>query len=162
MASFMAGMNPAGVYNAPAAGVVLSDSGAIPALGDQCEDFNGNRWVFVSASTSITSYTAVNINFSNVAQMATETLNALGGRVGVVGVNGISAGSYGWAQIYGVASVNVLSTCSSQKVLYGTATPGSLDDSGTTKINGIIQVSANATVPAVVTVMLNAEPFPAL
>lgn len=162
MASFMIGMDPNGVYPAIVSTSANSEAGKVPALGDQCEDYQGNRYRFVSASTSITSYQAVKIfQSNNYAAALTETLGATGGAIGVAGVNGISSGSWGWVQIYGSCTVNALSTCSANSVLYCTATAGAVDDSGTTKIAGLIGITS-ITAAATMNAVLSTEAFSSL
>lgn len=160
--TFAIGMNPDGVYAAVVSTSANPDAGQVFALGDTITDGSNNRYMFVSASTSITSYQAVKIfQSNNYASPLTETLAATGGRIGVARVNGISSGSWGWVQIYGACTVNALSTCASNAVLYATATAGSVDDAGTTKINGLIATAA-VTAAAATTAILSVDAFSAL
>lgn len=121
-------------------------TGAEFGLGDRYVDATGNAYVFVSASTSITSYMACAVTSSFWAAPITTALASANPAVGVAGVNGISSGSWGWVQTRGNMTVQVLSTASASSWLYTTGTAGSLDDTSTSqvKITGIT-LNANAT-----------------
>ena len=126
----------------------LGDSGSVFSLGDRYQDSAGNAYVFVSASTSITSYMACAVTSSGWAAPLTTALASANPAVGIAGVNGISSGSWGWVQTRGNLTVQVLSTCSASSWLYTTATAGSLDDTSTSqvKITGITINSNQAAV----------------
>lgn len=121
-------------------------TGAEFGLGDKFIDNNDNVYVFVSASTSITSYQVCAVTSSYWAAPITTALASANPRVGAAGVNGISSGSWGWVQTQGNMTVQVLSTCSASSWLYTTATAGALDDTSTSqvKITGIT-INANQT-----------------
>lgn len=155
--SFAVGANTSGVYAAPP-----YDEGKAFGLNDRVETYDGKRWVFVSASTSITAAQVVAINTAGVAQAATSALASATPRIGVV-QNDIASGSYGWAQVFGPCSVAVLSTCSTAVALYTSGTAGALDDTSTSqvKIAGIT-ILANVTAAATVAGFISCEPFTAL
>lgn len=144
------GANPNGVYSAVTSTSSNPDAGQCWGLGDRYVDASGNGYVFVSASTSITSYQAVAIATNYYAVAATSAAATAQSLAGVAGVNGISSGSWGWVQTRGnFSGVNVLSTCSASSYLYTTATAGSLDDTSTSQVKVAgLTINANATTPA--------------
>lgn len=153
----LAGLNPTESYASLTAG-----NAAGP--GDIIADHLGNRYVFVQASGSIAQYDVVSISSTGIAQAVTKALADTGLPVGVACAT-LSSASYGWAQIRGTVSVNVLQTCSSSIALYTSATAGKLDDTTTsqTKIAGIVLTANNtstATLPIVA--VLAVEPFPSI
>ncbi len=128
------------------AATVGPDTGQVFGLGDRYTDYQGNNYVFVSASTSITSYQVCAVTSSFWAAPITTALASANPAVGVAGVNGISSGSWGWVQTRGNMTIQVLSTASASSWLYTTGTAGALDDTSTSqvKISGI-QLNSNAT-----------------
>lgn len=129
--------------------------------GDYYMDQSGNKYVFVQASGTVSAYDVVAVNSSFVAQAATSAL-AQAGNTAAVALATLSSGSWGWAQIRGAVSVNVLQTCSSNTALYTTATAGKLDDTSTSqvKVQGITILANNATTGTVASMALLAtEPF---
>ena len=150
----------ANVSNQYGSAATEPESGARFGLGDQFVDNTGNAYVFVSASTSITSYMACAVTSSFWAAPITTALASANPRVGIAGVNGISSGSWGWVQTRGNLSVQVLSTCSASSWLYTTATAGSLDDTSTSqvKITGIT-INANQTTPAAAAAFAGVDMF---
>ena len=75
----------------------------------------------------------------------------------------LASAEYGWVQVLGVTSVNVLSTCSSGVALYSSGTAGKLDDTTTsqTKIAGV-QIVASVTAATATTAIVATRPFAAL
>ena len=139
------GANTSGVYPAYSSTSINAESGAIPGLGDRFEDHNGNRYVFISASTSVTSYQVVAITSDFRGQPATSALASAAAYVGVA-QNNISAGSYGWVQTRGNMTVNALSTCSTAVALYTSGTAGSVDDTSTSQVKiAPLVINANIT-----------------
>jgi hypothetical protein len=138
-----------------------SDFGDRMALGDIVETHDNRKFVFVSASTSVTSYQVVAIDSAWAAQPATSAL-ASAGRLGVA-QNNISAGSWGWVQVRGNLTVNALSTCSAAVALYTSGTAGSVDDTSTSqvKIAGLVTI-ANITALASTAAVATVELFTAL
>lgn len=157
------GANISGNYPAWSSTSANAEQGQVFGLGDQVNAYDGSKYVFVSASgASITSYQVVAFGSNGNAQAITSALAQAGNRVGVAPYS-ISSGSYGWVQVQGVVTVNVLSTCSSNTVLYTSATAGALDDTSTSqiKIAGITTL-ANITALGSTAAFLAIEPFAAL
>jgi hypothetical protein len=127
-------------------------AGRTPGLTDEAFLHDNSKWVFVSASASITSYQLVAINSAGVALAATSALALAGQKCGVAQA-AISSGSYGWVQVKGNMTVNALQTCSSSTVLYTTGTAGAVDDTATSqvKIANLTLNSNNATTGTVAT-----------
>ena len=90
-------------------------------------DTAGNKYVYVSGVASGAAKDAVQISSAG----ATTRLVTSGavGNVGVL-VAALTASTYGWAQVYGKASVT-------------TSTPGAVDDASTTRVLGAVFVGAN-------------------
>lgn len=139
-------------------------AGNTPGVGDVYVDHNNNRYIFVLASGTVAQYDVVAIDSNNVAQAITKALADGGPDIGVAR-QGMSSGSYGWAQVRGAVSVNVLATCSSSIALYTSATAGKLDDTTTsqTKIAGVTILSNNTTTTTqAIVANIAVEPFAAL
>ncbi len=138
------------------------DYGDRPSLGDTAEMHDNRRFVFVSASTSVTSYQVVAIDSSHYVQPATSALASAASRLGVA-QNSISAGSWGWVQTRGLMTVNALSTCSASAALYTSGTAGSVDDTSTSqvKIAGLV-ITGNITAAASTTAIAAVDMFTAL
>lgn len=162
MAGFAIGVDTSGVYPAFSSTSINAESGRVFGLNDMVETQDGKRWIFVSASTSITSYNACAIDTQGYALHATSANALTFPRIGVA-QNNISSGSWGWLQVYGVCSLNVLSTCSTGVSLYVSGTAGSLDDTGTAtvKVTGI-SIPANITAAATSAAIMACEPFASL
>ena len=128
------------------------NAGKTPGLTDEAFLHDNSKWVFVSASASITSYQLVAINSAGVALAATSALALAGQKAGIAQAN-ISSGSYGWVQVKGNMTVNALQTCSSSTVLYTSGTAGAVDDTATNqfKVAGLTINSNNATTGTVAT-----------
>lgn len=138
--------------------------GNTPGLGDIYVDNNNNRYIFVQASGTVAQYDVVAIDSSNIAQAITKALADGGPDIGVAR-QGLSSGSYGWAQVRGAVSVNVLATCSSSIALFTSGTAGKLDDTTTsqTKIAGVTILANNTTtLTAAIVANIAVEPFAAL
>lgn len=133
------------------------------SVGDEVGDHSGNVFRFVQASGTLAQYDCVAIDSSGVAQAITSALGNAGAMVGVVQA-GLSSAEYGWAQVLGITSINVLSTCSAGVALYTSGTAGKLDDTSASqvKIAGA-QILANQTAGPVAAVgVLVTRPFVAL
>lgn len=160
--SIQIGANISGVYAAWSSTSANPDSGQYFGLGDRYEDSNGNRYVFVSASTSVTSYQVVAITSAFYGQPATSALASAAAFVGVA-QNNISAGSWGWVQTRGNMTVNALSTCSTAVALYTSGTAGSVDDTSTSQVKiAPIVINANITAAAATTAFSATDMFVAL
>lgn len=116
--------------------------------GQESEDSVGNAWVFVKASSAIAQYDVVTYDetyVTTVAPLGTAN-DARGDKVGVPAV-AIASGDYGWLQIAGPCTMNVLASCAANVRLNTTATAGSLDDDGTAgsmQVEGIYLTAARA------------------
>lgn len=101
-------------------------------LGDVVSDGQGNVYVYVEADEAITVNAAVIIDETAGIEMVdnTSSASAFGDRVGVVSVAFVAA-EFGWAQIYGTATVDVATSAAANVQLNGTATAGRLDDDAT-------------------------------
>lgn len=108
-------------------------SGKTFAAGNRAHDYNGKQYVYVKASSAIAQYDVCTIDpatySTTVAPLGTAN-DARGNLVGVAPV-AIASGSYGWLQIYGAATINVLASCAANVRLNTTGTAGSPDDDGT-------------------------------
>jgi hypothetical protein len=115
-------------------------------VGDLSTDYAGNVFVYVKASSAIAQYDVVTYDETyntTVAPLSTSN-DARGDKVGVAPV-AIASGSYGWVQISGPATANVLASCAANVRLNTTGTAGSLDDDGTTsamQVQGIYLTAA--------------------
>jgi len=132
------------------------------SVGDEIADQNGNMFKFVQASGTLAQYDIVAINTAGIAQAITSALGNAGGVVGVMQA-GLSSAEYGYAQILGVTTIQVLSTCSSGVALYTSGTAGKLDDASASqvKIAGV-QLLANQTASGTGLAILVTRPFVAL
>jgi hypothetical protein len=75
----------------------------------------------------------------------------------------LASAEYGWFQVLGVTSLQVLSTCSSGVALYTSGTAGKLDDTSASQVKVAgVQLVANATASGVYQAMLVTRPFIAL
>lgn len=117
-------------------------------VGDVFEDYNGNVYVYVKATSAIAQYDAVTYDetFSTTVAPVSSSNDARGDKLGVAPV-AIASGSYGWLQIYGPCTLTVLGSCAANVELATTATAGSLDDATTTGFivaEGIFVTAANS------------------
>lgn len=151
------GMNTSGVL---ASGVELSTKGF--SLGDEVADHAGNIFRFCQASGAVAVNDCVVITSAGIAQAITSTLGTAGGYVGVAQA-ALASAEYGWAQVLGVTSLQVLSTCSAGVALYTSGTAGKLDDASASQVKVAgAQLVANATTSGVYTAILVTRPFIAL
>lgn len=117
-------------------------------LGDRNTDSSGNDWIFVKASAAIAQYDVVTVDSTystTVAPLSTSN----DGRGNIVGVAPVAfaSGDYGWLQVKGPCTMNVLASCAANVRLNTTATAGSLDDDGTAtsmQVQGIYLTAARA------------------
>ena len=122
--------------------------GRMHGLGDRYQDSSGKEWVFVKASAAIAQYDVATYDETyntTVAPLSTAN-DARGDLVGVAAA-AFASGEYGWLQIYGPCTMNVLASCAANVRLNTTATAGSLDDDGTTgalQVEGIYLTAARA------------------
>ena len=131
-------------------------------VGDAVMDDRGDKFRFVQASGTVAQYDVVGVNSAGVAQALTKAIADTGPMIGVAMAT-LSSGEFGYVQVTGVTTVNVLSTCSAGVALYTSGTAGKLDDTTTsqTKIAGI-QIVANVTDATATAAIIATEPFAAL
>lgn len=115
-------------------------------LGDRYVDSDGKEFVYVQASASIALNDVVSFTTAYAATTLTTSNGARGNLVGVA-VAAFAANDFGWVQVKGPATMNVLASCAANIRLNTTATAGSLDDDGTTgakQVQGAYLASARA------------------
>jgi hypothetical protein len=139
---FAIGINPTN----PSATAQTDGNGFSP--GDVIQDYAGNTWVYVKASAAIAQYDVVTYDetfITTVAPVSTSN-DARGDKLGVAAA-AFEADDYGFLQIYGPCTVNVLASCNANAELTITATGGSLDDATTASLmvaDGIVLTAANS------------------
>lgn len=122
--------------------------GRMFSAGERYVDQAGKEWVFVKASSAIAQYDVCTFDetyITTVAPLGTGN-DARGDRIGVAAV-AIASGSYGWLQVFGPCTMNVLASCAANVRINTTATAGSLDDDGTVgsmQAEGIYLTTARA------------------
>src|SRR5690606_16600603 len=91
----------------------------------------GAEYIYAQASGAIDQYDACILNEDGQAIVAsvTTSASAFGDRVGAAQAT-LADDEYGWFQIYGKGSVNVLASAAANAVLNTTGTDGALDDDG--------------------------------
>lgn len=107
-------------------------SGRTFSPGNVVESHDGKQFVYVKASSAIAQYDVVTYDetyITTVAPLSTSN-DARGDRLGVAPA-AIASGSYGFLQIYGPCTMNVLASCAANVRLNATTTAGSPDDDGT-------------------------------
>lgn len=130
----------------PLSSVVGVTDGRGFGLGDRFVQHDGKEYVYVQASVAIAQY---DVAFMSSAYAATtlSTANDARGNLGGVAPVAIASGEYGWLQVKGPTTMNVLASCAANVRLNTTATAGSLDDDGTVgsmQVQGIYLTSARA------------------
>lgn len=140
--TFAIGLNTTNTYTADE----LRTSGKGFGLGDRVTDHAGKDWVFILAGGAIGQYDVAVFDEVYGALALSTSNDARGDLVGVA-PSAIASGSYGWLQVYGPATMNVLASCAANARLNTTATAGSLDDDGTSttfSIDGVVLTTARA------------------
>lgn len=129
--AFLIGVNPS-------ATVSDLDEGKGHALLTVTETNDGKRWIYVQANGTISQYDAVGIDEDGQAAPLTKAMADDNWKIGVAQV-AFADDEYGWVQIYGNTTVNVLANCGADTALYTSGTAGSLDDDDTdqTLVRGI-------------------------
>ena len=128
-------------------------------LGDRHTDHDGKVWTYVQASASIAQYDVVTYDetyYTTVAPVSTSN-DARGDKLGVAPV-AFADNEYGWLQIYGPCTLNVLASCAPNVELTTTATGGSLDDATTASLivaDGIVTTAASVSVASAKAGVLN-------
>lgn len=134
------------------------DSSAKLATGTRYIDENGKEYIYAKGVASTATGDWVKLSLSSgelITTRLTETAGALGGMIGVAKA-AIVANKYGWYQVYGIASGSFLVSCATNVTLFCTATDGSLDDAGTTRVHGVwLQDTEPGTGTAVLTCFLS-------
>lgn len=100
---------------------------------------NDCTYQYIKAASAIAQYDLVKISNTFTAASATTTTNPSTepAKCGAAQV-AIAANAYGWVAVGpGLMTVNVAASCVQDVVLYTTATAGVVDDSATTRINGL-------------------------
>ena len=150
------------VINGAYSATDLANQGNGFGLGDRYVDASGNEYVFVQASGAVAQFDAVHIGSTYVAQALSKALGDTGMPIGVA-CGTLTSASFGWAQIKGTGTVNVLSTCSASTALFTSGTAGKLDDTTTSqvKVAGIV-LNANATTAAAAACVIGTYPYAAI
>lgn len=147
--------------NAGKVGVKIGETSTTPlfALGETVDGANGKEWVYVRASATIAVSDVVTFDesYSTVVAPLSTANDARGDRVGVAPV-GFAANDYGWLQVKGPCTMNVLASCAANVRINTTATGGSLDDDGTAtsmQVEGIYLTTARGGTPGPAPGILN-------
>jgi hypothetical protein len=117
-------------------------------LGDRHTNQDGKEFIYVKASAAISAFDVVTFDetYSTVVAPLSTSNDARGDSVGVAPV-AFASGDYGWLQVTGPCTMNVLASCAANVRLNTTATAGSLDDDGTAtamQVQGIYLTAARA------------------
>ena len=118
------------------------------APGDQIEDSSGNVYIYVQASAAIAAYDVVTFDetFTTTVAPVSTSNDARGDKLGVAAA-AFADNDYGFLQVYGPCTFNVLASCNANAELTITATGGSLDDATTGSLmvaDGIVLTAANS------------------
>lgn len=122
-----------------------AQSGKGFGLGDFHRDDTGRGFVYVQASAAVAASDVVQITSAYAIATVTTANSLRGTKIGVAPV-AFAADDYGWVQVDGPATANVLANCAANVRINTTATPGKLDDDGTAgakQIQGIVLTTAN-------------------
>lgn len=130
-------------YSATLSSAERLNSGKGFGLGDLSTDQDGNVWIYCQATAAVTANFFVIITAAFGATQITTTNGLLGLRVGVPAA-AMASGDYGWVQVFGPATVQVLASAAANTRLNTTATGGALDDDGTTGAKEIRGVALTA------------------
>lgn len=118
------------------------------------------KWVYVKAGAAIAQYDCVAVDETGSALKITTANAATSVKVGVAAA-AFAINEYGWVQIYGNCTVNVLASCATDAVLYTSATAGSLDDTSTSqvKIDNILLTATRGGTDGSAAAFMSDEPF---
>lgn len=121
---------------------------------------DGKDYVYVQASGAIAQYDIVAIDEAGQAAKVTKALADDGYKIAVA-QSAFADDEYGYVQVKGVVSINVLANCAADVALYTSATAGSLDDTDTsqTKILGLVATAAAGGSPAAVAGWMANDPI---
>lgn len=137
----------------------LTDGKGMSVVGQRFEDQNGKVYVLVKASAAISQYDVVTFDetFNTTVAPLSTSNDARGDKVGVAPV-AFASGDYGWLQVYGPCTMNVLASCAANVRLNTTATAGSPDDDGTAStytLDGIYLTTARGSTAGSAAGLLN-------
>ncbi len=138
--TYAIGQNTAETYTAEE----MRASGKGFGLGDRYTDSVGRDWVFITTGGAVAQYDVV-VYDEAYSGLALSTANDARGDLVGVAPAAIASGSYGWVQVFGPCTMNVLASCAANVRINTTATGGSLDDDGTTgamAVDGIYLTTA--------------------
>jgi hypothetical protein len=104
---------------------------------------DSSTWLYITAGSAVAQYDVVAITEAYSGVPCTKALIDDGHIIGV-SPEAISSGEYGWVQLTGVVTMNVLASAAADVTLYSSATAGSLDDdsSAQTAVNGLFLTTA--------------------
>mgnify|MGYP003144589166 CR=1 FL=1 len=113
------------------------------AIGTRMVGNDSSTWLYVTAGSAIAQYDVVSVDEDYSGIPATKAAIDDGHIIGVA-PEAISSGEYGWVQLTGVVTMNVLASAAADVKLYSSATAGSLDDdsSGQSRVAGICLTTA--------------------
>lgn len=114
------------------------------AVGTTTAGNNGTWWMYVQASAAVTATFACVISTTHTIQHLTTTTGLRGLLVGFPSID-IPSGSYGWVQVKGPASVQVLASAVANTRLNTTATAGAMDDDGTASTKEVLGIALTTT-----------------
>jgi len=114
-------------------------------VGTRMVGIDSAEWLYITAGSAIAQYDAVTVTEAFSGVPATKALID-DHHIFAVAPAAISSGEYGWVQLTGVTTINVLASCAADTQLFSTATAGSLDDASTsqTAVNGIVLTTARS------------------
>jgi hypothetical protein len=131
-------------------GVKINETSTTPlfALGETTVGNNGSEWVYVRASATINAFDVVTFDetYATVVAPISTANDFRGDKIGVAPVAFVAL-EYGWLQIKGLCTMNVLASCAANVRLNTTGTAGFLDDDGTAttfQAEGIYLTTARA------------------
>lgn len=128
-------------------------------LGDRLTDHSGNIWTYIRASAAIAQYDVVvyDESYTTLAAPVSTSNDARGDKLGVAAV-AFASNEYGWLQIYGPCTLNVLASCVPNVELTTTGTAGALDDATTASLvvaDGIVTTAASTSAASAKAGVLN-------
>ena len=122
-----------------------TESTASQVIGTRMVGTDSSEWLYITAGSAIAQYDAVTVTEGYSGVPCTKALIDDHHIFGVA-PEAISSGEYGWVQLTGVVTINVLASCAADVQLFSSATAGSLDDASTsqTAVNGIVLTTARS------------------
>lgn len=120
----------------------LVEDSAGYALGTRMMDGKtSEEYLYVKAATDLAGETVCVIDENNNASAIATPNTEVGDRAGVVKTP-MTSGKYGWVSRNGSGNITVGANCRANVALGTTASPGRLDDSGGTTLDGIVLTAA--------------------